>query len=821
MLGSTFFFRKIDAVLLGMPSAIVLSLLRRLVFPLLPVVIFLAVPRVVLAQSGGNASAQSQNQGAAKNQGAPAKAVARAKAPAGASGAEQEATLEAKQQRQVGRIYYADGDVDVRYQNTRLRADHVEYNEDTQVVTARGHVQLDYETQHVEAEDARYEVNTGHGTFHHVRATFAIQRRPTPTLLISPNPIYFEAEEAERVDPTTYRVHKAWMTVCKPDRPTWKFYAPEATVYMKTSVHLENGNFRLFSVPVLYLPYATFPAEKQRTSGLLIPDIGDSTSKGFIFGDAVYWAPTDWADLTLGTNYYSRRGWAQRGDLRMRPWENARLDVTYTGVVDRGLRESTGELINQGGHEARLLFTALLPDGWRAVADLDNLSSLTYRLAFSETYTQAVNSEVRNQAFLTNNFRGFSLNLAALSYQNYLSATTVTTPVNEYVSLRTAPEVRFSSVDQAPWEKLPFYFSFDVFSDAAHRSNNVTNFETPNFVERSEIAPSVTMPFHWGPWLGVTPTFTMRSTYYGGQVQNGSFVNVGLWRETEELTVDIRPPTIERVWGGGDSGTKWKHVIEPDLQYSFVNGVNNFNNIVRFDEDETLTDTNQIEYGITQRLYRRKKDGSAEEVVSWRLAQIHFFDPNFGGALVAGQRNVFQATDALTPFAFADEPRHFSPVVSDLRIEPGKHWDTQVIVNFDPQRAKLTAIGALLKLKPYKESFLTLAQISAINLPTPVQDNPPGFMFEPRSNQIRALIGYGDLTRPGFNTTFGASYDITNSAFQNQIAEVSYNGSCCGIGFEYRRFSFGTIRNENQYLVAFRIANLGSLGTLRRAEKIF
>ncbi|MGC2000906.1 MAG: putative LPS assembly protein LptD, partial [Candidatus Acidiferrales bacterium] len=324
-------------------------------FPLLPVVIFLAVPRVVLAQSGGNASAQSQNQGAPKNQGAPAKAVARAKAPAGASGAEQEATLEAKQQRQVGRIYYADGDVDVRYQNTRLRADHVEYNEDTQVVTARGHVQLDYETQHVEAEDARYEVNTGHGTFHHVRATFAIQRRPTPTLLISPNPIYFEAEDAERVDPTTYRVHKAWMTVCKPDRPTWKFYAPEATVYMKTSVHLENGNFRLFSVPVLYLPYATFPAEKQRTSGLLIPDIGDSTSKGFIFGDAVYWAPTDWADLTLGTNYYSRRGWAQRGDLRMRPWENARLDVTYTGVVDRGLRESTGELINQGGHEARLL----------------------------------------------------------------------------------------------------------------------------------------------------------------------------------------------------------------------------------------------------------------------------------------------------------------------------------------------------------------------------------------------------------------------------------------------------------------------------------
>jgi LPS-assembly protein len=807
-----------------MPSAIVLQPLSRFVFPpsprnrqraggtpalLLLALIFLVVPRAARAQGGGGASPQSP--AAAKKQ---AKPVARA--PATVAGAEQEATLEAKQQRQVGRIYYADGDVDVRYQNTRLRADHVEYNEDTQVVIARGHVQLDYETQHVEAEDARYEVATGHGTFHHVRATFAIQRRPAPTLLISPNPIYFEADEAERLDQNTYRIHRAWMTVCKPDRPTWKFYAPEATVYMRTSVHLENGNFRLFSVPVLYLPYATFPAEKQRTSGFLIPDIGDSTSKGFIFGDAVYWAPNDWSDLSLGANYYSRRGWAQRGALRMRPWENAKLDVTYTEVEDRGLRESNGTLVNQGGHEARLLFTALLADGWRAVADLDDLSSLTYRLAFSETYVQAVNSEVRNQAFLTNNFRGFSLNFAALSYQNYVSASPDT-----YVSLRAAPEVRFSSVDQAPWQHLPFYFSFDVFSDAVHRSDTVTGFHTPNFVERSEIAPTVTMPFHWGPWIGVTPTFTLRSTYYGGQIQNGSFVNVGLWRQTEELSVDIRPPTIERVWGNSDSGTKWKHVIEPDLQYSFVNGVNNFSRFVLFDEDETLTDTNQIEYGITQRLYRKKKDGSAEELISWRLAQIYFFDPSFGGALIAGQRNVFQATDELTPFAFADEPRHFSPIISDLRIEPGKHWDTQFIVNFDPQRAQLTAIGTLLKLKPYKEAFLTLADFSAINLPTPVVDNPPNFVFTPRSNQVRALIGWGDLTRRGFNTTFGASYDITEHQFQNQIAEVSYNGSCCGLGFEYRRFSFGTIRNENQYLIVFRIANVGSLGTLRRAEKIF
>lgn len=742
--------------------------------------------------------------------------------PQAGANADQSATLEADQQRQVGRIYYADGNVDVHYQNTRLRADHVEYNEDTYVAIARGHVQLDYMTQHVDADEARYEVRTGHGTFLHVRATFSIERHPTPTLLVTPNPLYFEAEEAERLDEHTYRIKKAWMTVCDPNKPTWKFYAPEATVYLQKSVHLVNGDFRVFSVPVLYLPYATFPAEKERESGFMIPNIGDSSNKGYILGESYYWAPTDWMDATLGGNYYSRRGWSQRADLRMRPWENAKLEITYTGVIDRGLEQPQvpGEppvpAINQGGHEARLLFTALLPDGWRAVADLDNLNTLTYRLAWSETFTQAVNSEVRNSAFLTNNFRGFSLNFAALSYQNYLSATPDT-----YVSLRAAPEVRFSSVDQAPFPQLPIYFSFGSFIDAVHRSDTVTPtpLDTPNFVGRSELAPAVTIPLHLGNWLDLTPTFTLRSTYYGGQANGNTFVDRGFFRTTEELSVDLRPPSFDRVWE--KSGTKWKHTIEPDIVYNYVNGVNNYARYIRFDEDETLTDTNEIEYGITQRLYRRKKDGNAEELVRWRLVQKYFFDPTFGGALINGQRNVFQTLDEVTPFAFTDSPRRFSPIVSDLVIEPGKHFDTEFILNFDPKRNQLTAIGTLLKLKPYKQSFLTLAHFSTTNLPTPPDENPPNFVFQSRSNQVRALVGYGDLTRIGFNATAGLSYDFTQQAFQNQILEASYNGSCCGFGFEYRRFSFGTIRNENQYLVVFRIANVGSAGTLRRAEKIF
>ena len=124
-----------------MPDAKSKLTIRRLrpLFALL--VIFLVSPHFTDAQDSTKSSAQNPS---AKQSPRLAKTP-----PGGPANGDQTATLEADQQRQVGNIYYADGNVDVRYENTRLRADHVEYNEDTYVVIARGHVQLDYMTQHV------------------------------------------------------------------------------------------------------------------------------------------------------------------------------------------------------------------------------------------------------------------------------------------------------------------------------------------------------------------------------------------------------------------------------------------------------------------------------------------------------------------------------------------------------------------------------------------------------------------------------------------------------------------------------------------------
>jgi LPS-assembly protein len=749
--------------------------------------------------------------------------------------------LEAERQRKEGDLYFADGNVEIQYKNLRLHADHVKYDTKTYLATASGNVVLDVDTQHLNADSADFNVVSGQGHFERVRGSVMMEHAGNPNVLVSPNPLVFEAEEVRRVDANTYFIEHAWLTVCEPEKPSWKFFSPHATLHVGRTVALLNANFRLFRLPLFYFPYASVPAgRKIRQSGLMIPEFADTSVKGVVLGDAYYWAPRDWTDATLGVAYLSRRGWQQNGELRIKPWDNVSISARYFGVIDRGVAtpilnsaglpvtNSAGvvetELQSQGGHSAQFQMDAQLHNGWRAVADFNQLTSLIFQLAFAPTFGEAVNSEVRNAGFLTNNFRGYSVDFSATSYKNFVNAQPQVS-----ADVRSAPEARFGSVDQAPWKHLPFYFGVDAFAGAVHRDdeNLVTDpatgvqtvqpgIDSKNFVERSEIAPRVVIPLRWGPWMGMTSSFTTRTTIYGAQLVNGVIQNDSLRRTTGEASIDLRPATLERIWQTRKG--KWKHTIEPEIEYNYVQGVGQFNRYILFNEDETLTDTNDFVYSITQHLFQRDGDGQAKDWATWKLAQAYYFDPTFGGALVPGARNVFQALDSITPFAFADEPRRFSPINSDLIITPGGIYDAEIRLDYDTVRRRVTTAEALLKIHPTENFNFTVAQFSIDN--TAVLP-PYNSVLQPAANQIRAQMGYGSSNRRGWNAEAGASYDVKQSLLQNEFVEVSYNGSCCGISLEYRRLSLGEIRTENQFRVSLNIANIGTFGNLRRQEKIF
>jgi len=721
----------------------------------------------------------------------------------------------ADRQQRSKETYILRGNVELRYRGLTLRADEVTYNETSGEVEARGNVEFARENELVGASEGTYNLRTGRGRFANVRGTVTVRPRPQPDLLLSPNPFYFEAQWVERHPDGTYVAHHGWVTNCTPEHARWKLKAKRVDIRPGQRVTLHRSTFVLASVPILYAPYFTHSLqERPRQSGFLLPAVGNNSRKGASISEGFFWAINPHADLELGADYYSLRGWGRRARLRVLPTATSSVHLDYFGVSDRGQRLPGGRRgLKQSGDFAQLVIQGELGRGFRSVVDFTHLSSFLFRLGFTETFSEAVVSEVHADAFITNNPDTYYFNGFFGRYRNFLTVLPETA-----VTLLNAPGVEFGTRPRLFGRlKLPLYLSLDTSLAGVRRSE--PRFETPALVQRFDLYPRVTLPLLRSPYLRLTPSFGFRATRYGARLLDDPSAPGGkrvlsqpLRRITEEVSVDLRPPALTRIYDRGQH--RYKHVVEPQVVYRYVTGVGNFGEILRFDSTDILTDTHEVEYSVTNRFWRKARQPGTEpvqEFFSWRLAQKYFFDPTLGGALLPGRRNVVAALASLTGFAFADGPRRFSPIISTMKVTPGRQYDTEWRLDLDPTQGKIVnsrlTVSALLwrALRGSLTHFLTRNHT----------------VLQPRAHQMGAVFSWGGLNQRGLNLAGAFYWNIRKHFFQNQVIQVSYNWDCCGVAFEYRRLGLGPLRSENQFRFAFFVANVGTFGTLRKQERLF
>ncbi|MBI2956412.1 MAG: LPS-assembly protein LptD [Acidobacteria bacterium] len=720
-------------------------------------------------------------------------------------------------QQKVGDLYILRGHVEVRYRGTTLTADEITYNEKTRIVEARGQVVFEREDDRLEASEAHYNLATGEGVFLQVEGTVGVPPRATTDYLVTTNPFYFKAERVERHRDGSYLVERGWVTNCRPGRPKWRLTAARARIRPGDDVRLYRSAFLLGGVPILYSPYAAISiADRPRQSGFLWPSIGNDSLRGTTIGDAYFWALNPHADLTVGAQFFNQGGWTQSADFRALPTTTTVIEARYFGAeatkLRRTLERDRGIGVDQSGQSATVFATSQLPHGFRAVADLNHLSSFRFRLGFAPTFNEAVRSEVHADAFITNNPDTFYFNGFFHRYQNFFRPEPETS-----VTLLAAPAFEFGTrARRLPWfGEHNIYFRFDSYAGGYRRDE--PRFKTPQLVQRFELYPRVTVPLRLG-YFWLTPTFGVRASRYSSRVVDdpsqpgGKLVlNRPLRRITEEVSLNLRFPALARIFER--PAHHYKHVIEPEVTYRYVNGVRSFEEFLRFDDHDILTDTHEIEYSVTQRLYRRERDeaGQAEELVSWRVSQKYYFNHDFGGALRPERRNVLEALSSLTPFAFADGLRRFSPIVSTVKVTPGERYDTDFRVDYDTERHRIanTRLSVTTRLTE-------LIRFSVSHFTTRNRE-----VLQPRSNQVRLLASYGALNRQGFNSAFAITWDAKRDFLPNTVVQTSYNWDCCGVAFSYRRLGLGPLRSQNEFRFTFTVANVGTFGTIREQERLF
>jgi LPS-assembly protein len=719
------------------------------------------------------------------------------------------------------------GSVEFRLNNVVLTCEELDYNETTGDVEARGHVHYRNlaSQEDLFAEKVAYNSKSESGTFYQVHGTVASASQGGFRLLTTENPFYIEGEIVQKTK-DHYVVHDGFVTNCERPGPWWTMRAPKTTIVPGQSATIHNGVFRLRKLPLLYFPYYRKSLERMpRHSGFLTPNFGNSSRFGLLVGQSYFWAINRSYDATVGGTWYTDRGFASQIDFRGRPTANSTFDAYFFGVKDRGLElpnctpSATDDCRHkQGGTVFTMKGTALLPWGLRGVANVNVLSSLEFRQAFTQSFEEAIWSRVLSIGYVSKNFSTFSLNTSLSRDANFQSLRP-----DDTVVIRKFPNFEFNSLDhQFVQGAVPLWFSFDTSFDLLSRDQpsfetadfQQLGFETRNFVQRGDFYPRVSTKFDW-KGFHIRPTLGARQTSYGQSLETGINRPVGrnLYRTTVETSVEVFPPAIERIYNGPKwLGDRVKHVIEPRLTYRYVDGVEDFDRIVRFDERDIVNNTNEAEISLTNRLFAKNdKTGQVNEVFSLEVWQRRYFDPEFGGAIVPGRRNVFVSTIDSTPFAFVDQPRNYSPVSTSMKFRPTWRYTLEWRNDYDPLRGKLvnSRVGAGAQFDRWNVSV----SHNAVRSPT---------ALAPPSNQIRTSIRWGDFNRRGWNAAVASIYDYRQKSFLYTISQITYNTDCCGFSVEWRRLpAFGQTPNDNQFRASLSIANVGSFGTLRPQERLF
>jgi len=411
-----------------------------------------------------------------------------------------------------GSVFVLDGHAVVTYGERTLEADHIEYDKDSGEVSLTGHLQLTggENDESIHASHGAINVQTQVGRFYDVTGSVGLRQRPAAgaasvgqrAVYTNGNPFLFSGRLVVKSGPREYQIYDGTVTSCQLLKPDWLLSASEFSVDGEKA-RARGSVFHVRNMPLLWMPYVTHPVDaNDRQSGILIPVLGDSSSKGLTVGEQIYWLINRSTDLTVGTIYYSDRGWEQSASFRYRGVGDDQARARYSGLQDRGYTPTGGTYTNQSGEDAT--FSArrdFLPDSasteeaktesaatqTRAAADVEYLSSFLYREAFSTNFNQAVSSDVVSTVYGTHEWNGVALSVEGDRYQGEKRVATATLP-EEQVHIFHAPAVEFTTVDHGLGTTG---LEWNVDSSVAMLKRIQSNFVTGGMIERLDVRPEL------------------------------------------------------------------------------------------------------------------------------------------------------------------------------------------------------------------------------------------------------------------------------------------------------------------------------------------
>lgn len=495
------------------------------------------------------------------------------------------------------------GKVEIDSSSAKIKADEAVFNRQTQTLNATGNVsfqdnnitvssekvQLNRLSNELVIEHAFYQLNNvqGHG----------------------------KAQKIGLGQQTGINLIESSYTTCPVDDEVWRIQASNIELSPDQSRGVvKHARFYIKDVPVLYLPYFSFPINNKRQSGLLYPKFSSNSATGVSIEQPVYWNIAPNYDLTFSPRLMTERGLQLKTEFRY-------LTEQHTGQANIEYLPDDKDLNNDTDrYFYRLVHSGQVGKNWWVNADINGLSDDNYIVDLGSDYYNRADTHL----YKTLGLSYFSQTLDVTA--QFRDFEVLGDHPDSYSAL---PEIRLNYLTP-----IGLGAEFQVHSELAYFDSG--ELDNPS-ATRFHIAPTVRYPFQnqWSEFLAeasVLHTRYIQENIQDLALEKNISRTLGQVKVYGSLAFE-RPAS----WFGSEA----IQTFEPKIQYLYTsfedqNNIglydttrlfNDFAGLFRGQEFtglDRISDNNQITVGMTSRFV----DKTNRERFKLSLGQIFYLKDN-------------------------------------------------------------------------------------------------------------------------------------------------------------------------------------------------
>jgi LPS-assembly protein len=562
--------------------------------------------------------------------------------------------------------------------------------------------------------------------------------------------------------------------------------------------------------------------------------VGYSDKYGPEVKTGFYWAFAKNMDTTLYLDYLGDRGFKEGLEYRYALTQETKGQANFYFIHDQILNKNRYAFFIQ--HQQKFPYDVYLKGDINYISDHEYLSDFDEDFPRETKIDSRSSRQLRSVLFGGKNWDQFSFIVDNEVFDNL-------TQTSNDDTVQILPQISFYAHPQSLF-KTPLFYEL---------ASSYTHFWREKGVEaqRGDLFPKISFPIRLFNVLKFESEIGVRGTYYKSSYHPYHYNNITIPDKVTGLLEPVdstdRHPELQyrnselretleagmqlstefyRVYDGEMISkisnlykvSKWMHTIEPMIRYQYSPRVNQ-EDIPIFDEVDRIPYTNQVTFGITQRLIGKpeKKGVSSgpHEYGKLILSQSY----NFGDPYEDYQYERFG-----NPFRFVlKEKQYLSNIRGELwwNFSPyvTARWDAEL----DPHRWDVDRFNFTLKVRDRRGDVIQVQyrntqgnRIEEIIF-DPRATTPPFFyLHDETSGNVRAInLDARVKTIDPLYVFAGFRYNLSDHYNVVNTYGAEYQAQCWSAALaveQWGRSPDGTRKKELKVIFYFNLLNIGSLG---------